>query len=108
MHFAIGPKVFMGSESVITVQVCYITPQKQFLRTLNVAQGSTILQAIHSSGILEEFAELDLDTAKVGIYSKLKALDVVLKHRDRVEVYRSLQVDPMTARRARANKKLNR
>jgi hypothetical protein len=95
----------MASNTVISVQVCYMAPEIQFLKTLQVTQGVTLHQAVQISGLLEVVAGLDLSHAKVGIYSKLKTLDTVLKANDRVEVYRPLQVDPMVARRARANKK---
>jgi len=113
MHFAIGPKACMGSDcavgsaadALVSVQVSYITPQLQFLRTLAVPHGTTIQQAIQLSGLLQEVPDIDLMQMKVGIYSKIKSLDTVLRERDRVEVYRPLLVDPMVARRARANKK---
>lgn len=95
----------MESEAQITVQLCYVAPQLQFLRPVQVAPGATIRQAIHLSGLLEMVPELDLTQLKVGIYSKLKNLDTVLTERDRIEVYRPLLVDPMVARRTRANKK---
>jgi len=95
----------MVSESIISVQVCYMAPEIQFLKTLQIKRGATLQQAIQISGLLEEVAGLDLSHVKVGIYSRIKAMDTVLKANDRVEVYRPLQVDPMVARRTRANKK---
>ncbi|WP_105531798.1 RnfH family protein [Solimicrobium silvestre] len=93
----------MGSD--ISVQVCFITPQLQFLRTLSVVPGTTIQQVVALSGILDEIPGIDINQLKVGIYSKIKNLDTVLKEHDRVEIYRPLQVDPMVARHRRANKK---
>jgi len=95
----------MASECKITVQVCYVTGQKQFLQTVQVEQGSTVQQAILVSGLLDDVPGLTLATLRTGIYSKLKSLDTVLKQSDRIEIYRPLLVDPMVARRARANKK---
>ncbi|PRC93057.1 hypothetical protein S2091_2143 [Solimicrobium silvestre] len=103
MRFVAGLKVFMGSD--ISVQVCFITPQLQFLRTLSVVPGTTIQQVVALSGILDEIPGIDINQLKVGIYSKIKNLDTVLKEHDRVEIYRPLQVDPMVARHRRANKK---
>jgi putative ubiquitin-RnfH superfamily antitoxin RatB of RatAB toxin-antitoxin module len=105
MRFVIGLKVCMASELLISVQVSYVTPQVQFLRTLRVVDGTNIQQAIGLSGLLQEISGIDLAQLKVGVYSKIKSLDTVLREHDRVEVYRPLQVDPMVARRARANKK---
>jgi len=95
----------MASEPKITVEVCYIAPRIQFLRSLKLAPMSTVLQAIQSSGLLDEVPEIAMDSLKVGIYSKPKQLDAPVRDHDRVEIYRPLQVDPMVARRARANKK---
>lgn len=105
MHSVFVPKVSMAGKSLITVQVCHITPQKQFLRTVQVEQGGTVKLAIEVSGLMDEFPGMTLTNIKTGIYSKLKSLDTVLKQHDRVEIYRPLLVDPMVARRARANKK---
>lgn len=89
----------------IQVEVCFITPQKQFLRTLQVPVGTTIREAILKSGLLNAFPNIDFDQLKTGIYSKLKPSDTVVREFDRVEIYRPLEVDPMTARRRRAEKK---
>ena len=105
MHFVIVPKVSMANDTLITVQVCHMAPASQFLRTVQIEQGSTVRQAIHASGVLQEYSELSLDAIKVGIYSKLKNLDTLLQQGDRIEIYRPLLCDPMVARRARARKK---
>jgi hypothetical protein len=88
----------------IHVEVCFITPQKQFLEKLNVHEGCTIQEAIMQSHLADEFPNVDFSSLKVGIYSKLKSLDTVLRDLDRIEIYRPLDVDPMVARRQRAGK----
>jgi putative ubiquitin-RnfH superfamily antitoxin RatB of RatAB toxin-antitoxin module len=92
----------------IQVEVCFITPLKQFLRTLHVPLGTTIEQAIQLCGLLNGFPDTDFKQLKVGIYSKIKTPETVLRELDRVEIYRPLEVDPMTARRRRAEKRLNK
>jgi len=87
------------------VQVCYARPEWQFLRELNVAPGTTIRAAIKASGLLDEAPEIDLSTARAGVYGKLKELDALLREHDRVEIYRPLIADPKDARRRRAIKK---
>ena len=94
-----------GPPATIRVQVCYATPQRQILRDLVVAQGSTLQQAIVQSGVLRDAPEIDLSLCRVGIFNKLKTLDTVLRERDRVEIYRPLIVDPKESRRKRAEKK---
>ena len=87
------------------IQVCYVRPKWQFLKELSVAPGTTIRDAIKASGLLDEAPEIDLSTARTGVYGKLKQLDALLREHDRVEVYRPLIADPKDARRRRAVKK---
>lgn len=88
----------------IQVQVCYATPSVQVLRDLSVAPDSTLQQAVALSGILQDFPEIDLAAARVGIFGKLKKLDTSLREHDRIEIYRSLIADPKEARRRRVAK----
>lgn len=88
----------------IGVEVCHALPARQFRRTLRLQQGSTLGQAIEQSGLLQEAPGIDLESARVGIYGKLKSLDTILRDRDRVEIYRPLIADPKEARRRRAVK----
>ncbi|HEV7815395.1 MAG TPA: RnfH family protein [Janthinobacterium sp.] len=89
----------------IRVQVCYATPDLEFLRDLQLAPGSTLEQAVLQSGLLKEVPGIVLATAPVGIYGKKKTLATVLREHDRVEVYRPLLADPKEARRRRAGAK---
>lgn len=94
----------MESKPDITVHVCYLNPPREFLRTLRLPAGVTLLEAIELSGLLQDCPELDLLQSKVGIYSVPKTHDTVLREHDRVEVYRPLVIDPMLARRRRAER----
>ena len=95
---------FMENNPGFEVQVCFLSPECQFLHTLTVASGTTIAQAIAMSGLAEKIPGVDIRQLKVGIYSKLKSPDTLLQPHDRIEVYRPLQLDPMLARRRRADK----
>lgn len=86
---------------MLNVQVCYASEELQFLRSLQVAAGTTLEQAVRLSGVLTAAPEIDLATMAVGIYAKKKALDTVLREHDRVEIYRPLIADPKHARRRR-------
>jgi putative ubiquitin-RnfH superfamily antitoxin RatB of RatAB toxin-antitoxin module len=83
------------------VQVCYATDARVILRDVVVAAETTIEQAIGQSGLLDELPGLDLATHPVGLYSRKKSLDTVLRERDRIEIYRPLVADPKNARRRR-------
>ncbi|MBS0357816.1 MAG: RnfH family protein [Proteobacteria bacterium] len=87
------------------IEVAYATPERQMIIPLDIPDQSTIEFAIHESGILKEFPEIDLTKNAVGIFSRRVKLDTVLQSDDRVEIYRSLLIDPKSQRRKRAQKK---
>lgn len=92
----------MNSQSEITVEVAYALPHKQLIIPVMVQIGTTAENAIRTSGILDKFPEIDLSENKVGIFGKATKLDTVLRHLDRVEIYRPLIADPKEVRKQRA------
>jgi len=88
----------------ITIEVVYGVPHKQKILTLLVDAGSTVEQAIHDSGIIALFPEIDLKVNKVGIWNRAVKLSEVLTDLDRIEVYRPLIADPKDVRKRRAEK----
>jgi putative ubiquitin-RnfH superfamily antitoxin RatB of RatAB toxin-antitoxin module len=82
----------------LDIEVAYA----QRIVRLSVAEGTCVLDAIRGCGLLLEFPEIDLGVNAVGIWGKPVALERLLRQRDRVEIYRPLQVDPKQARRGRA------
>lgn len=95
----------MASNNTIKIEVAYALPEQQRILTLEVEKGTTVEQAIHLSGMLNLFPQIDLTRQKVGIFSKQCELSHVLETGDRVEIYRPLTRDPKDARRARVRKK---
>jgi putative ubiquitin-RnfH superfamily antitoxin RatB of RatAB toxin-antitoxin module len=93
-------------EPVIEIEVVYAAVDRQVLRTISVAEGSTVRAALLASGIDAEFPELDLAGCPVGIFGKVIAdPDVrVVQAGDRLEIYRPLLADPKEVRRLRAAK----
>lgn len=91
-----------GPAESISVEVIYALPEKAERVPLSLAAGSTVLQAIEFSGLLQKCPEIDLAKSKVGIYAKLVKLDQPLRDLDRVEIYRPLIADPKEVRRQRA------
>lgn len=96
--------MYMLYHKDITAEVVYIKPGTQNSVTLKMPQGSSIHQAINSSGLLRRFPEIDLTVNKVGIFSKVLSLDSLYCEGDRIEIYRPLLTDPKEARRRRAIK----
>lgn len=86
----------------IDIEVVYALPDKQTLLKQQVAAGTTVLDAIRASGILEKYPEIDIAASKLGIFGKLVKPDTVLREKDRIEIYRPLIADPKEVRRKRA------
>ena len=87
----------------ISVDVVYALPQRQELVRLKLSSGTTVNQALEASGLLQRYPEIDLARNKLGIFGKLTKPDVVLRDRDRVEIYRPLIADPKEVRKKRAD-----
>jgi putative ubiquitin-RnfH superfamily antitoxin RatB of RatAB toxin-antitoxin module len=86
----------------IQVEVAYANPQRQVLRTVAVAAGSTVADAIAASGILAQLP--GFVPAGIGIFGQRVEPDTRLRQGDRVELYRSLRIDPKLARRNRVRR----
>lgn len=92
----------MPNQSEITVEVAYALPHEQLIVPVKVQIGTTAENAIYASGIMNKFPEIDLAENKIGIFGKASRLDTVLRHLDRVEIYRALIADPKEVRKQRA------
>lgn len=93
----------------IAIEVACALPERQLVVELEVAPGTTALEAVALAGIAETFPELKVDPARIGVHGRLlgtrglpPAALYAVRERDRVEVYRPLLADPKTARRRRA------
>ncbi|WP_367104527.1 RnfH family protein [uncultured Psychrobacter sp.] len=100
-------------QAPITVYLAYAEEaQCQHYMTLQVADGTTLYEALAQAGWLTQFPKLaewckqvvDITrpTAKlwhVGIYAQKQPLSYRLQALDRVEIYRSLSADPMSQRK---------
>lgn len=83
------------------ISVVCALPAVQTLVDLDMADGATVGDALQRCRCLPQFAGVELDVMKVGIYGRLVPADTVLREGDRVEIYRPLQADPKEARRRR-------
>jgi putative ubiquitin-RnfH superfamily antitoxin RatB of RatAB toxin-antitoxin module len=90
------------AEHTIHVEVVYAEADRTILRCLEVAEGSTAIQAIDASGITGLLPDGVINPALLGIFSSKVTPNHVLRDGDRIEIYRRLQFDPMEARRRRA------
>ncbi|MBT3811545.1 MAG: RnfH family protein [Gammaproteobacteria bacterium] len=92
------------SVELLNIEVAYARSDKQVIVALQVDESCTVEQAIELADIIRQFPEIDLAKNKVGIFSRVCFLSTRLQENDRVEIYRSLAIDPMEARRQRAVK----
>ena len=87
---------------MMQVEVAYAREEEQMILEVSVPTDCTAQQALEMSGITQHFPEIDLASAKVGIFGKLARPDARLAPGDRVEIYRQLIADPKEARKKRA------
>ena len=89
-------------QPVIHIEVVLAMPDRQELRCLDIAAGSTVAEAITKSGVPDLFEGFELDLNRVGIFGHKVSADQLLHDGDRVEIYRPLIADPKEVRRQRA------
>ncbi|MGG8470787.1 RnfH family protein [Rahnella sp. PAMC25617] len=90
--------------SEIRVEVVYALPERQYLRTVKLEEGSSVEEAVKASGLLELRSDIDLKQNKLGIYSRPVKLADTVSDGDRIEIYRPLIADPKELRRIRAER----
>lgn len=101
------------TDALIRVELAYALPTRQHLEQREVPAGTTLLQALEGSQLLQIFPELREalreETLTLGIWAQVEKQPAqrVLQAGDRIEVYRALTHDPMEARKARALKLKN-
>lgn len=102
--------------AMMTVYLAYAEEaQRQHYLSLQVSHGTTLYEALKQAGWLTEFeglarwceevADIVTPTAKrwhVGIYAQKQPLSYLLQPFDRIEVYRSLNADPMSQRKSKS------
>jgi putative ubiquitin-RnfH superfamily antitoxin RatB of RatAB toxin-antitoxin module len=86
----------------LSVTLVY-SPAPRSVRELVLAlePGTTVGQALQASGWLAELSATEIKTLEVGVWGRKVALAHKLRAHDRIELYRSLTVDPKVARRER-------
>lgn len=90
------------AEHTITAEVIHAGAAGQIVCRVELAPGSTVMQAIEASGIIEMIPDGALDQHRLGIFARKVPPDQVVHDGDRIEIYRPLLLDPMEARRRRA------
>lgn len=96
---------FMANESLIHITLVY-SPQPRIVRevVMDVPDGTTVYQALMRSEWLAACPEFVAAVGQFGIWGRLVDPAQTLRDQDRIEIYRSLTVDPKVARRERFTK----
>ena len=84
------------------IEVAYADKNEQSIQCVTVTSPVTVEESIVQSKLLEMFPQIDLRVNAVGIFGEAVTLDAQVKEGDRIEIYRSLTMDPKEARRLRA------
>ncbi len=91
---------------MMQIVVCYAPSQRLGQEWLiELPEGSSVQQALVQSGLLTSFPDIPELLARgdlfLGIWGRSCSAGHVLSAQDRIEIYRSLRVDPKVARRER-------
>jgi putative ubiquitin-RnfH superfamily antitoxin RatB of RatAB toxin-antitoxin module len=81
------------------VEVVFALAEKQVLRTMVVESGATVGDVIANSDLQLEFPDHRLAKMALGIWGREVERNRVVKAGDRIEIYRSLELDPRETRR---------
>jgi putative ubiquitin-RnfH superfamily antitoxin RatB of RatAB toxin-antitoxin module len=87
---------------LIAIEIVCAQPQRAIVKSLKLAQGSLVSDALAQAARNAEFLGVDLVNAPVGIFGKLARREQALKDGDRIEIYRQLLEEPKAARRTRS------
>ena len=89
---------------MIRVEIVYAQPQRSIAKSLSLPPGALIADALKLAAQAEDFQDMDLASATVGIFGQVASRDRPLQDGDRIEIYRPLLEEPKLARRTRAKK----
>jgi putative ubiquitin-RnfH superfamily antitoxin RatB of RatAB toxin-antitoxin module len=87
----------------MVIEVVLALPGEQVVRRVTLPAGATVMQALAASNLLEDRPG-EIDPDRLGVFSRRVTPGHVLSDGDRVEIYRSLTLDPKDARRQRARR----
>jgi uncharacterized protein len=93
-------------EKLETLRVCvvYALPDQQASVALQVNAGSTVMDAVTRSGLLQKFPEAAARPLACAVFGRAVPLTYELRDGDRVEILRPLSIDPKQSRRAAAQR----
>lgn len=84
------------------VELVYASEHSVALVELQLEAGTSALDALRRSGLLQRHPEILEQPLKIGIYGRQIEPDTVLQDGDRLEIYRPLRLSPAEARKLAA------
>lgn len=91
------------SSASIRVTVVHALPERYWSVSLVLPADARVADALAQARLQESFREIDIDPARLAIFSRPATPDTRLRDGDRIEILRPLQADPKQARRERAS-----
>ncbi len=89
------------------VEIVYASAAGVSRLAIEVPEGTTLRQAVALSGLLARHPEIDAGMlAGAAVHGERRDQDARVDEGERIELCRSLQVDPKEARRRRGRKRL--
>lgn len=92
----------MASDQLLTIQIIYAESTRVWRKTMRLAPGSTVGQAVELSRFVQDNPGYPRDNLELGVFGQRCGASRFLIEGDRVEIYRPLDFDPMESRRRRA------
>jgi putative ubiquitin-RnfH superfamily antitoxin RatB of RatAB toxin-antitoxin module len=87
---------------IVRVEVVFALPERYWSVHLELAGGATVAEALTLSGIESLVPSMEIDPARLAIFSRPAQMSTRLHDGDRLEILRPLLADPKQSRRERA------
>lgn len=105
MHSAGAPtRCTARDNGTMRVDLAYADPGREILMGLEVRSGSTVLECVEASGLLQLVPELRDAEVGFAVFGRRVEPATAASKGDRIEVLRRLEIDPKEARRRRARR----
>jgi putative ubiquitin-RnfH superfamily antitoxin RatB of RatAB toxin-antitoxin module len=88
------------TEGTISVEIVYALPERAWSVRHALPAPATVGQALACG--LPDAPGIEVDASRLSIFGRAVGLESALHDGDRIEILRTLQVDPKEARRQRA------
>ncbi|XBC40967.1 MAG: RnfH family protein [Buchnera aphidicola (Nurudea yanoniella)] len=83
---------------LINILIIYALKNKQYIEKMTLKHKISIKKAILTSNIIKDL-KINIENNNVGIYGKIVDLQDFVNDGDRIEIYRTLLIDPKERRR---------